>query len=234
MKILTVISNFNEEGAILDTIKDIKENSSIDTDILVIDNCSKDSSLELIKAANVDYLIHPVNSGGSLGVIKTAFSYAHYHGYDIYCHMDGDNQHKASELAKIVQPILENRADVITGSRFIEKKGFQSSFLRRIGIHLFSFLLSIITKRRYTDITSGFRAYNKKTIAYFGKSFKQEIETVIQLELVMHYAGLRGMDVPVQMRPRVTGKSEINFANALKFPVYNLISFVGTIVQRYR
>jgi glycosyltransferase involved in cell wall biosynthesis len=142
MRILTVISNYNEEKAIALTIQDIRENSTIQTDILVIDNCSTDKSLEIIRESKVDYLLHPVNSGGSAGVIKTALAFAAFHNYDIYCHMDGDNQHKAAELIKIVQPLLNEDADVVTGSRFIEKKGFQSSFTRRQGIFLFSKLIS--------------------------------------------------------------------------------------------
>jgi len=167
-------------------------------------------------------------------LIKTAFAYAHYHGYDIYCHMDGDNQHMASELDKIVQPILDNEVDVVTGSRFITKEGFQSSFTRRMGIRSFSKMMSWVTKRPYTDITSGFRAYNRKAIEFFALRFKQEIDTIVQLELVMHYAGLKGKDVPVLMRPRETGKSEINFTNALKFPFYNIISLIGTVIQNIR
>jgi glycosyltransferase involved in cell wall biosynthesis len=233
MKILTVISNFNEENAIGKTIEDVLQNSTIKSDILVIDNSSSDHSLDVIRKYPVDYLIHPVNTGGSAGVLKTAFAYAFYHDYDIYCHMDGDNQHKASELYKIVDPLINNSAiDVVTGSRFIEKKGFQSSFTRRIGIYLFSKLISMVTKSKFTDITSGFRAYNKKTIRFFAKNFRQEIETITQLELVMYYAGLKSMDVPVTMQARETGKSEFNFSNAVTFPAYNFVSFIGTIIQK--
>lgn len=233
-KILLVVSNYNEEKAILSTINDIKKNSAIQADLLVIDNSSTDQSQEIIKKSGVEYIFHPVNTGGSQGVIKTAFAYAYYNDYDIYCHMDGDNQHKASELIKLVKPILENEADVITGSRFIEKKGFQSSFFRRLGIYLSSKLIALVTHKKQTDITSGFRAYNKKAIHYFAKHFKQEIETITQLELVMFFANLKTKDVPVLMQPRISGKSEVNLIYALKFPIYNFISFIGTIIQNIK
>ena len=97
----------------------------------------------------------------------------------------------------------------------------------------FSFLMSWLTGRRYTDITSGFRSYNRKAITYFARHFKQEIDTITQLELVMFYAGLKGVDVAVEMRPRSTGKSEISLSHALKFPVYNSISLMGTLIQRF-
>ncbi|MDX9930177.1 MAG: glycosyltransferase family 2 protein [Bacteroidales bacterium] len=231
MKILTVISNFNEEGAVGNTIRDIRDNSPLKSDLLVIDNCSSDDSINVIRSEGADYLIHAVNSGSSAGVIKSALAYAYRYGFDIYCHMDGDNQHLAAELGKIVLPVLNGEADVVVGSRFLEDGGFRSSYLRRRGIFLFSCLTTLVTGNRYTDITSGFRAYNRKAIEFFAGSFRQEIDTITQLELAMHYAGLRRIEVPVRMRARKTGRSEFNFRNTVKFPVYNIIGLLGTVIQ---
>lgn len=232
-KILLVVSAYNEQGAILDTINDIVENAPQNIDVLVIDNCSTDSTLAIVKQSGVDYLSHAVNTGGSSGVIKTAFRYAYLHNYDIYCHMDGDNQHMASELVKLLKPLIDgNDIDVTTGSRYIENEGFQSTLARRLGIRLFSGLMSLITKKKYTDITSGFRAYNRKAVDFFGRQYRNEIETVYEFEFAMYLAGLKSQDVPVVMRPRTSGKSQINFINAIKFPVYNVISLVGILIQR--
>jgi glycosyltransferase involved in cell wall biosynthesis len=233
MKILTVISNYNEEKAIEKTINDFLESNDIQSDLLVIDNCSTDNSVKIIKSTGVEYLVHPVNTGGSAGVIKTAFSYAYYHDYDIYCHMDGDNQHIASELKELVKPIIDGKDyDFIIGSRYIKKEGFQSTFVRRLGIKLFSKILTTITRTKLTDITSGFRAYNKQAITYFGKKVKHEMEASVQMLLMAHFAGLKMHEVPVKMRPRVTGRSEINIVNAFKFPLYGLISLIGTLIQK--
>ncbi len=233
MRILLVVSNYNESGAIIDTLEDIKTNAAEDIDVLVIDNCSSDDSLQKISSSGANYLVHPVNTGGSAGVIKTAFYFAHYHDYDIYCHMDGDNQHIAAELHKILSPILENKADIVIGSRFLTKEGFQSHFLRRIGIRLFSSILSMLTKTELSDITSGFRAYNRRAINYFAVKFKHEFEASIQLILVAHYANLKMMEVPVTMRARFSGKSEFNLVNALKFPIYGFINLIGTMLQKH-
>ena len=233
MKILTVVSNYNEESAILNTLNDIKNNCTFLTDILVIDNCSTDLSQSIIKSTGIDYLLHPVNTGGSAGVIKTALFYAFYNDYDIYCHMDGDNQHCASELEKLIKPVLEDECDIIIGSRFIEKKGFQSHFFRRAGIIFFSNVLSKITKSKLTDITSGFRAYNRKAIEYFSLKYKHEFEASVQMLLVASFAGLRISEVPVIMKQRTTGRSEINFINAFKFPVFGTISLIGTLIQKH-
>jgi GT2 family glycosyltransferase len=232
MKILIVVSNYNEEKEITNTINDIKDNSTIDADLLIIDNCSQDKSIELVKESKVEYIQHPVNSGSGGGVIKTAFLYSYLMDYDIYCHLDGDNQHSAEFLNELIAPIMKDEADIIIGSRFIKKEGFQSLFLRRIGIRTFSKLLSWITKNSITDITSGFRAYSRKAIVFFGKQYKHEFEVVVQMIMLCHYANLRIEEVPVIMKPRLTGKSEINFKNAIKFPIYGIISIIGTMFQR--
>ncbi len=232
MKMLLVISNYNEEKEITNTINDVKVNSSIDIDLLVIDNWSTDNSMKLIKKENVEYLKHPVNTGGGAGVIKTAFMYAFLEDYDIYCHMDGDNQHNANNISDLVKPIINRKADIVVGSRFIKKEGFQSFFLRRIGISTFSKLLSVLTKSKLTDVTSGFRAYNRKAIVFFGKQYKHEFEVVVQMIMICYYADLKIIEIPVLMKPRLTGKSEINVKNALKFPIYGFISIIGSIFQR--
>jgi glycosyltransferase involved in cell wall biosynthesis len=232
MRILTVISNYNEQGAIESAIRDFQTQSSIASDLLVVDNCSTDSSLKLIRRAGVDYLRHPVNTGGSAGVIKTALLYAEIKGYDVYCHMDGDNQHNARELSKLVQPIVSGEADLVIGSRFLTREGFQSLPIRKIGIFSFSRLLSWLTGQRITDLTSGFRAYNRRAIAFFGRQYKHEFEACVQMLMVASYAGLKIREMPVVMNPRLTGRSEINLRNAVKFPLYGLIAIVGTRLQK--
>lgn len=235
MKILTVISNYNEEFNIQSTIEDIRNNSTISTDILVIDNSSNDKSIEIIKALGVDYLVHPVNTGGSAGVIKTALVYSKYHNYDVYCHMDGDNQHFAAELYNLIKMINDDPSvDIVVGSRFIEKEGFQSHFFRRQGIYIFSKILSKLTKTKLTDITSGFRAYNRKAIVFFATKYKHELDASVQMLLVASFNGLKIKETPVKMKPRMAGKSEINFVNALKFPIYSGINLIGTLIQKNR
>lgn len=232
MKILTVISNYNEEEEILKCIEDIHYNSTIESDLFVVDNCSNDNSLNLIKDTGVSYLKHPVNTGGSAGVIKTSLLYAFMNDYDVYCHMDGDNQHNASELIKLIEPIRDGIADIVIGSRFINKDGFQSHFIRRVGINLFSTIFSKITKSRITDLTSGFRAYNRKSITFFATKYKHEFEACVQMLTIAHYANLIIKEVPVIMNPRITGKSEINFITGLKFPFFGLVSLIGTVLQK--
>lgn len=231
MKILTVISNYNEEKEILKTIRDFRENVSISSDLLVIDNSSGDSSMELIKESGADYLAHPVNTGGSAGVIKTSLLYAYFNDYDVYCHLDGDNQHYAAELAKLIDEMEKSQADIVIGSRFISKQGFQSSPARRLGIKIFSYFLSYATNFEISDVTSGFRAYNRKAIALFARKFKFRYDVCLQMILIGYYAGLKIVETPVLMKPRVSGKSEVTFLKAFKFPFYSIIIILSTILN---
>jgi glycosyltransferase involved in cell wall biosynthesis len=232
MRILTVISNYNEQGAIELALKDFRENATVESDLLVIDNSSTDQSLELAESSGADYLRHPANTGGSAGVIKTALLYAWRYGYDAYCHMDGDHQHNARELAKLTAPISRGEADIVIGSRFLMEEGYKSQPVRKIGISAFSRLVSSVTGQRISDLTSGFRGYNRRAIQFFARQYKHEFEACVQMLMVASYAGLRIGEVPVVMNPRLTGKSEITLKNAIKFPVYGLISVIGTMLQK--
>jgi glycosyltransferase involved in cell wall biosynthesis len=232
MRVLTIISNYNEEGAIAASIQDFRTNATIQSDLLVVDNSSTDLSFEIIGKSGADYLRHPVNTGGSAGVVKTALLYAFLNDYDVYCHMDGDHQHNARELTKIVQPVLDGQADIVIGSRFIKHEGFQSLPIRKLGILTFSRLVSWLTGQRITDPTSGFRAYNRRAIAFFARQYKHQFEACVQMLMVAAYAGLRISEVPVIMNPRLTGRSEFNFKNAVKFPVFGIVSIIGTRLQK--
>jgi glycosyltransferase involved in cell wall biosynthesis len=232
MRILTVISNYNEQGAIMNCIRDFRENAPVGADLLVVDNASTDASLDIVRREGVDYLAHPVNSGGSSGVIKTSLVYAYLNDYDVYAHMDGDNQHNAAELGSLVAPIADGTADLVVGSRFISKAGFQSSVQRRAAIHFFSAVVSGLLRQKITDLTSGFRAYSKDLIRFFATQYRHELEACVQMIMVAGYNGFRIREVPIAPKPRLTGKSEYTFTKAFAFPFYATISLIGTLVER--
>jgi len=135
-------------------------------------------------------------------------------------------------LKGLIAPIIDGKADFVIGSRFINKIGFQSSWTRRIGIRLFSRIVSIISGLKITDITSGFKAYNQKAIKFFSRYYKSEIYDNSQLLLLCHHAGLRIMEVPTLMQERLYGQSEYNLYNSIIFPIKALISIFGTVLQK--
>jgi glycosyltransferase involved in cell wall biosynthesis len=232
-KILIAIIAYNEEKNIRETINDLVDNNlQYNYDIVLVDNGSKDDTVAVAKEMNIPIVSHFVNSGSSAGTVMTYFNYAYRYNYDILCQFDGDGQHIAAELPKIIEPVVKDEADYVIGSRFLEKKGFQSYVFRRAGIKLFSFIDSMILGQKVTDITSGARAYNRNVIEFFARQYQHEVYDTSQLLLLSHFAGARIKEVPVKMRERLHGTSEFNIFNALVFPVIGMINIIGTLLQR--
>lgn len=230
MRILIAVIAYNEEKNIERAIRDLKRNTNYD--IVVIDNSSTDNTADICRKFDIQVLSHCVNTGGSMGTVKTYMQYAHEQNYDIVCQFDGDGQHCAKYLPDIIAPIRNGEADYVIGSRFLKKRGFQSYFFRRLGINLFSYLSSKIIGHKITDVTSGFRAYEQKVIKFFSVSYKHELFDTTQLLLLSHYMGARIKEVPVDMREREFGQSEYTVFKKIMFPIMNLIVIVGCFLQK--
>ena len=169
MRTLVIIPAYNEQESILDTVQDLRLHHP-EADVLVINDASVDATRKILRENNINHLDLPLNLGIGGGV-QTGYLYALENDYDIAVQMDGDGQHPASELNKIIQPIIEGKANVVVGSRFVEKDGFQSSALRRIGIKFLSGMIYINTKLKVADVTSGYRAADRKYIEIFAKEY---------------------------------------------------------------
>ena len=232
-KVLVAVIAYNEEKNLPNTLRDLRENAS-GVDVVVIDNGSSDRTKQVAIDAGVPVVSHCVNSGGSMGTVMSYFLYAHRNGYDCLCQFDGDGQHVAAELGKIIEPVLKNQADYVIGSRFLAKEGFQSYFFRRLGIQLFAALDSLVVGQRLTDVTSGFRAYSPRVLEFFARRHRHELSDTNQLLLLSHFAGARILEVPVVMRAREHGVSEFRSLAALTFPVKGVINILGCLLQKRR
>lgn len=226
MKVLVIIPAYNEEGNIENTVKDLNEKSP-DCDLIVINDCSTDATKNVLKNKTINYIDLPVNLGIGGGV-QTGYLYAMEHDYDIAIQFDGDGQHDASYIKDLIAPIESGHADVVIGSRFIEKKGFQSSTMRRMGIGFLSRLIRLLCGVRVKDVTSGMRAVNKKMICEFARNYAQdypEPEAILAAGLL----GARIVEVPVCMHERQNGVSSIN---ALKSVYYMIKVSLALIIER--
>ena len=216
MKKLVIIPAFNEEGNLEKTIKDIKDNAP-DFDYVIINDCSTDKTLEMCRGHGFSYLNLPVNLGIG-GAVQTGYRYAYYHGYDIAVQFDGDGQHSASHLEDMVTTLIDTESDMVIGSRFIEKEGFQSSGLRRIGIKYFTGLIKILTGKTITDPTSGMRMVNKKLLEKFTDEYPKdypEPESVVTI-LSEKY---KVTEIPVVMNEREEGVSSISLKNSVYYMI---------------
>ena len=155
-KILVIIPCYNEEANIVSTVERLRTTCP-QVDFLIINDCSTDRSAELLAEHGYPFLDLPVNLGIGGGV-QCGYRYARAHGYDVAVQMDGDGQHDPAYLMQVVQPVLDGKLDMCIGSRFIKCEGFQTSFMRRVGIRFLSWLIHILCGQRILDVTSGFRA----------------------------------------------------------------------------
>lgn len=231
-KILIAVLSFNEAVNIETTLNDLKK-YNFGYNIVVIDDGSNDKTADIAKKNGVPVVSHCINSGNYSNAAMTYFLYAYRNGYDILCQFDGDGQHQAEQLSQIINPVAEGKFDVVIGSRFLEKKGFQSFFLRRIGITLFSQIDTKITGTRLTDVTSGFRSYSKKVITFFGHVYKQELyDNTSQFLLITHYTGGKIAEVPIEMRARQGGTSLFNIWKSMTFPLKGVVIVLGCVLQK--
>ena len=231
MKTLVSVIAYNEELNIRATLQDLREHNCR-FDIVVIDNGSSDGTAALCREMGVPVVSHCINSGGSMGTVTSYFNYAHQRGYDCLCQFDGDGQHIAAELPKIIEPVRRGEADYVIGSRFLAKEGFQSTTVRRAGIKLFSALDSGIMGQTVTDVTSGFRAYSRQVIDFFGCVYRLELHDTNQLLLASQFGGARILEVPVQMRERTQGQSEYDWINAVAYPFLGAVNILGVWLQK--
>ena len=171
MKVLLIIPAYNEEENILNTCTKISEFSD-EIDYIVINDGSKDNTLKILRENNINN-INLINNLGIGGAVQTGYKYAYENGYDIAIQFDGDGQHDVNYVPNICEPIVEGKADMVIGTRYLDKNEsqFQSTFMRRLGSNIISFFIKVCTGKKITDPTSGFRAANKKIIEEFAKEY---------------------------------------------------------------
>jgi len=196
---------------------------------MVINDGSRDNTSQLAKKTDKAIVIDLPTNVGIGGAVQTGFKYAYRNDYDIAVQFDGDGQHEAEEITKIILPIIENSADCVIGSRFLgDKSGFQSTFARRLGIKVFKYVNSALINQKITDNTSGFRAYGKRAIKLLSCEYPTdypEPETVILLGKKNYII----KEVSVLMHERTGGTSSIS---GLK-PIYYMIKVLLSIFMTY-
>ena len=226
---IVIIPAFNEEAGIIQTVRGILEQAP-EYDYLVINDCSKDATLAVCRENGFHVVDLPINLGIG-GAVQTGYLYAWEHGYDIAVQMDGDAQHDPAYLKRMEQTFVSEGCDMVIGSRFIEKAGFQSNGLRRAGIRWFALLARILFGKRITDATSGMRMCGRRAMELFVKDYPRdypEPETVCRL--LRHKLKVR--EVPVVMRERQGGKSSIS---SIKSSVYYMGKVtLAILIERLR
>lgn len=228
---LIVIPCYNEEASLPLVLQELQQTflpGNYQMEVLVINDCSKDNTSAIAKKYGATVIDLPVNLGIG-GAVQTGILYARDHAFDLAIQLDGDGQHPPKELEKMISFHLESGANVVIGSRFLQKEGFQSSFTRRMGIKYFHWLNRLFTGLHIYDSTSGFRLFDKTAIAVAANNYPDEYPEPESL-VTFSKAGLKIMEVPVIMSHRLGGKSSIRHFGSLyycfKVSLAMLFSFI--------
>jgi glycosyltransferase involved in cell wall biosynthesis len=228
---LAVIPAYNEAHTLPSVIESLRREAPR-FDLLVVDDGSTDQTAELAEAAGVPVLRQPFNLGIG-GAVQAGFKYAQHEGYDHMAQVDADGQHRADQLALLIEAMdADPTLDMVCGSRFLTAKGYPATISRRTGIHIFAFLLSRIVGQRVSDPTSGFRLYNRRAINLFARDYPHDYPEV-EAVLMVHWHRLSMREVPVKMLQRGGGVSSIRSGKSAYYMIKVLLAiFVGLVRAR--
>ena len=233
-KLLIILPCYNEEASLphlLSELKSIQLPVQYHVEVVVVNDRSKDNTSRVADDYNATILDLPINLGIG-GAVQSGLLYAMKNNFDLAVQMDGDGQHPPAELFKLLRCYESSGANVVIGSRFITKEGFQSSFTRRLGISYFYFLNKVFTRRNIYDSTSGFRLFDKKAIQLASLYYPDEYPEPESLVFFAR-AGFMVKETPVMMVRRNGGQSSIgNFASVyycIKVTIAMLFSAIRKI-----
>lgn len=228
MKKLVIIPAYNESASIEKTVREI-QNKAKEFDYVIINDCSKDNTKQICEENGFNFIDLPINLGIG-GAVQTGYRYAYRKGYDMAVQVDGDGQHNPEFLEKMADYMTETGADMVIGSRFIEKQGFQSSGTRRIGIKYFTILIKILTGKTITDPTSGLRLVNRDVIKMFAYDYPKDYPEPESTVAVLR-CKKKVEEIPVIMRERNGGVSSIS----MKKSVYYMIKVsLAILIEKIR
>lgn len=231
MKILIIVPAYNEEASLPGVIRDLREHIPA-AELLVINDGSRDATVRVARKLGVMVLDLPFNLGIG-GAMQAGYRYAQRNGYDIAVQFDGDGQHLAAEINKLLEPIVTKQAELVVGSRFLTTGGYKAPVFRKLGIGIFSFVLSRILGMTVTDSTSGFRAANRRVIEFFARNYPDDYPEVESLVL-LHKMNMRMVEVSTAMRERTGGKSSITPIRSIYYMTKVLMAIFIDLMKKVR
>lgn len=216
MKVLIIIPAYNEAKNIEAIVDNLIANYPA-YDYVIVNDGSEDNTTRICDKNHYNHINLPINLGIG-GAVQAGYKYARRYGYDVAVQMDGDGQHDPSYVSEMVERIESGKADIVIGSRFCEKEGFQSSATRRAGIRFLSNLIWLCTLKRIKDVTSGFRMVNRRFIKIYADAYPTDYpEPEAIVTAVLNRARIE--EIPVIMRERVSGESSINFGKSIYYMI---------------
>lgn len=229
-KILIIVPAFNEAENIREVIHKLHEENE-DWDVLVINDASTDDTVAIARRTGfAEVLSLPFNLGIG-GCVQTGFRYARRKDYNFALQFDGDGQHSAEEIHKLLAIVMNNEADVAIGSRFSRKHdGFRSSSFRRIGIRIFEWFSFLLIRQHITDHTSGFRAYNRKAFHFLADHYPNDFPEP-EVIILLGKNGFKIRETFTQMHERKGGVSSIPFTKGPYYMIKVLLAMFMSAIR---
>ncbi|NLJ59115.1 MAG: glycosyltransferase family 2 protein [Tissierellia bacterium] len=226
MKKIVIIPAYNEQNNLIKVIKDLKLNAPR-FDYVIINDGSTDDTISLCIENNLNVINLPVNLG--IGAcVQTGYIYALKNDYSVAVQFDGDGQHKAKYLEKMYHELIKTGSDMVIGSRYLDKNGFQSTALRRTGIKILSKLIKILHKEEIKDVTSGLRMVNRRLMEAFSEYYPYDYPEPETIAFCMRKK-FEITEFPVTMRPRMEGTSSIDRIQS----IYYMLKVSFSIIVDY-
>ncbi|MFA5090828.1 MAG: glycosyltransferase family 2 protein [Candidatus Omnitrophota bacterium] len=205
MKTIVIIPAYNEEARIGGVIRGIV-GLDIGLDIVVVNDGSFDGTCGCAKTEGAAVLNHPINMGYG-AALQTGYKYALENGYDIVVQMDGDGQHDPKYIPYMLDASSKEDVDVVIGSRFKQDSGYQAPVLRRLGMIFFGILVTLVTRRKTTDPTSGYQAIRRRVLPFLASEEFPCDYADADLLIMLYYNGFTTAEFPMQMYLNERGKS---------------------------
>jgi glycosyltransferase involved in cell wall biosynthesis len=226
--LLIIVPCFNEEAAVGTVVHDVHRVLP-DVPVLVIDDCSQDSTPLVARQAGAHVLTLPTHLGLG-GCVQAGYKLAFELGYEYVIRVDGDGQHDAEDIPRILRTLRETGCHMVIGSRYLNDGQQFTSFTRGMGIRVFRLVLRPILGKWVLDPTSGFVGVNREALGVFGRSFPleyPEIETLV----VLKRKAFQFVEVPAHVRPRRAGRSSITAMKSVYYIVHVLLGVFVNILK---
>jgi glycosyltransferase involved in cell wall biosynthesis len=222
-RILVLIPAYNEEDSLAHVVGEVRSTLP-EVEVLVVNDGSRDGTAAVVEALPAVALHLPYHVGVGAAE-QTGFRFALERGYPRVVRTDADGQHRAADIPRLLQALSEEDADVVVGSRFLEGGRTPTPRLRRLGIAILASVVSLVGGKRITDPTSGLRAFGPRAIRLSSETYPAlypEPESLVRFLR----AGLRVVEVPVEMNRRYAGQSSIRLVDSAYYMVRVLVSIL--------
>ena len=226
--LLVIVPAWNEEGAILRVVRSVRE-SVPDVPVLVIDDCSWDNTVILAKQAGAEVLKLPHHLGLG-GAVQAGYKLAYELGFDYVIRVDGDGQHDARDIPRVLEKLKTSGCEMVIGSRYVKGAGLKTGAVRGLGIRFFRAVLRPILGKPVRDPTSGFVGVNRTALGVFRASFPLEYPEIEAL-VVLQRRRFRFEEIPCVMQPRRTGRSSITALKSLYYITHVLLGVFVNVLK---